>query len=174
MAYLEKEDVFLLEKGMTVYALIPEKFIYSNRKFSDELTSHNIDVDVLYTNEDVTRRNLKEEADEITSKIFKLFLDGGHTMTYQACKDFVETHINVEKSLKLATYKFEEGLFKVTSTALEGGGRAMFNDYYPDGWHVYAVRLIDGVCSTKKEDIVHFYQSGSFTATIKDIIPIKN
>ena len=174
MAYLQKEDVFLLEEGMTVYALIPEKFIYSNRRFSDELTSHNIDVDVLYTNEDVIGRNLKEEAAEITSSIFRLFLNGGHTMTYQACKDFVEEHIDVEEEVNLATYKFEGGLFKVTNTELEGGGRAMFNDYYPDGWHVHAVRLINGVPSTEKEDIVHFYQSGSFTATIRDIIPIKN
>jgi hypothetical protein len=172
MAYLEKEDVFLLEKGMTVYALIPEKFVYSNRPFSDELTSHNIDVDVLYTNEDVTRQNLKEEASEITSKIFRLFLDGGYSMTYQICKDFVEEHINVEKRLKLAIYKFEGGLFKVTSTALEGGGRG-HNDYYPDGWHVYAVRLINGVPSTEKEDIIHFYQSGSFTAMNREIKPIK-
>ena len=174
MAYLQKEDVFLLEKGMTVYALIPEKFIYSNRRFSDELTSHNIDVDVLYTNEEVIGRNLKEEADEITSSIFRLFLHGGHTITHQACKDFVEEHINVQEELKLVTYKFEGGLFKVTNTELEGGGRAMFNDYYPDGWHVHAVRLINGAPSTKKEDIIHFYQSGSFTATITDIIPIKN
>ena len=102
MAYLQKEDVFLLEEGMTVYALIPEKFVYSNRQFSNELTSHNIDVDVLYTNEDVIGRNLKEEADEITSSIFRLFLNGGHTMTYQACKDFVEEHIDKFIKTKLS------------------------------------------------------------------------
>jgi hypothetical protein len=173
MEYLQKEDVFLLEKGMTVYALIPEKFVFSNRPFSDDLTSHDVDVDIVYTNEEVTRRNIKEEANHISNQIFRLFLEKGYSMNFQACKEFTDAHINIDKQLCLQIFKFEGGLFKVTSTALEGGGRG-HNDYYPDGWHVYAVRLIDGIPSTEKEDIVHFYQSGAFTAMNREIKPINN
>jgi hypothetical protein len=174
MGYLQTGDVFLLEKGMTIYGLIPEKFVYSNKPFSDELTSHDIKVDVTYTNEEVTKRNVKEEANHISNQIFRLFLDNGYSINFEDCKKFTQAHIDVEKKLESYSFKFEGGLFKVTNTALEGGGRAMFNDYYPDGWHVHAVRLINELPSTKKEDIIHFYQSGSFTAMNEEIKPIEN
>lgn len=58
------------------------------------------------------------------------------------------------------------GRYVVYKTSFEGGGSAMFNDYYPDGHHVYCERLDDH--SVK----VDFYQSGAFTAVIKDIEPV--
>lgn len=173
MKYLQKDDLFMLEKGMVVYAMIPEKFVYTNRPFSDKLTTYNLEVDIIYTNEEVTRRNVKEEANHIANEIFKLFLNSGHSVTFKDCKDFTNTHINIEKKLSLSTFEFKGGMFKVTSTALDGGGMG-HNDHYPDGWHVYAVRLINGVPSKEQKDIIHFYQSGSFTAVNKNIKPIKN
>lgn len=173
MEYLQKDDVFLLEKGMMVYAMIPEKFVYSNRPFSDNLTTHNIEVDTIYTNEEVTRRNVKEEANHISNQIFRLFIDKGYAISFKACKDFTNTHIDVDQKLSLSTFKYEGGLFKVTSVTFDGGGRG-HNDYYPDGWHVHAVRLINGVPSTEKKDVIHFYQSGCFTAVNENIKAIKN
>ncbi len=59
------------------------------------------------------------------------------------------------------------GQYVVTETRMEGGGTAMFNDYYPNGWHVKAKKLdANGTYNDTAEEI-SFYQSGAFTAMIE-------
>lgn len=60
------------------------------------------------------------------------------------------------------------GRYVVTKTAFDGGGTVIFGpgDVYQDGHHVFCTSL-DG-----KERRVDFYQSGAFTAVIKDITPV--
>ena len=59
------------------------------------------------------------------------------------------------------------GKYIVTRTAYDGGGTGMgSNDVFPNGYHVFCVKADDRTIE------VDFYQSGCFTAMIKDIIPI--
>jgi hypothetical protein len=59
------------------------------------------------------------------------------------------------------------GKYIVYKTTFDGGGTGHgSNDIYPDGHHVFCLKSDD-------ENIkVDFYQSGCFTATIKDIEPV--
>jgi hypothetical protein len=59
--------------------------------------------------------------------------------------------------------------FVVEKADMQGGGRAMFNDYYPDGWHVTARRLNDDRSYNPKGEIIQFYQSGCFTTNIGEV-----
>ena len=64
-------------------------------------------------------------------------------------------------------FAYFAGKYIVVKTNSEGGGTGHGpHDVYPDGHRVYCVKADD---STVKVD---FYQTGSFTAMIKDIEPI--
>ena len=68
------------------------------------------------------------------------------------------------------------GRYVVTKTATDGGGTGHgANDVYPNGHHVWCKKLKEKglvfVYSTATVNI-EFYQSGHFTAMIKDIEPV--
>ena len=73
----------------------------------------------------------------------------------------------------LKTFVLEGGEFVVIKTSLDGGGTAHGQyDVYPDGHRVYCKKLKDG--KFDKDGIeVNFYQSGSFSAMIENITPIR-
>jgi len=105
---LEEGDVIELVEGYTVYADVPEHFLYSNRK-----------------------------------GIFKF----GHG----------EVTIRGELSYLAGTYI-------VYKTTMGGGGTAHGpGDIYPDGHHVFCIRLYDHTVR------VDFYQSGAFRALLPDV-----
>lgn len=54
---------------------------------------------------------------------------------------------------------------------MEGGGVAMFNDPYPDGWNIDAKRLSDKRYDPKGK-VIHFYQSGCFDTTVDKEIKV--
>lgn len=67
------------------------------------------------------------------------------------------------------------GRYIVTATGMQGGGTGHGpHDVYPDGHHVTAEKIpadgIDGIGQPRTK--VSFYQSGAFTAMIRDIRPI--
>ena len=65
-------------------------------------------------------------------------------------------------------FDYLAGKYIVVKTVSDGGGTGHgAHDVYPNGHHVYCVNADD------KNVKVDFYQSGSFTAMIKDINPIK-
>ena len=74
----------------------------------------------------------------------------------RGCWDLDDGLITIDKELD-----YFKGKYIVYKTSLDGGGRD-----YDDGHHVFC----------KKEDDpkleIHFYQTGSFTAMIKNIEPI--
>ena len=109
---LQVDDIIVLKEGMTVYADIPEHFVYSNRRGSFESTRHEVTI-------------------------------GGQ-------------------------FDYLAGKYIVTKTLKEGGGTGHGpHDIFPDGHHVFCEKIID------KKIKVDFYQSGCFTAMIKDITPIE-
>lgn len=75
------------------------------------------------------------------------------------------------KSIDIAAYDPSRGnaLFVVEEARMEGGGTAMFNDYYPDGWHVKARRLDSNRDYEPNGELIRFYQSGCFTTNIGDV-----
>lgn len=75
------------------------------------------------------------------------------------------------KSIDIAAYDPSRGnaLFVVEEARMEGGGTAMFNDYYPDGWHVKARRLGPNENYDSDGELIRFYQSGCFTTNIGDV-----
>lgn len=52
--------------------------------------------------------------------------------------------------------------YVVYKTLMDGGGTAMYNDYYPDGHHVYAQRLHNNKWDEDGPKI-DFYQTGCFS-----------
>lgn len=61
------------------------------------------------------------------------------------------------------------GEYIVTKTNTQGGGYGHGNmDYYPNGWHITAVKLKDGAYDPDGQ-VITFYQSGAFTAMNEDV-----
>jgi hypothetical protein len=59
--------------------------------------------------------------------------------------------------------------FVVEETGMTGGGKAMFNDEYPDGWEITARRLKGSGAYDEKGELIRFYQSGCFNCMIKKV-----
>jgi hypothetical protein len=156
---LKEGDVIYLENGMKVYTEIPEKFVYGNKKNSNEKTRHEAIVGEVITNDtDIS----KDKADLIKDIIGDFDFRLGVHLTKAEAQAMVESKV---KTPKAKTFCLEGGEFLVVKTKFEGGGTAMFNDRYTDGHHVFCKKLnIDGTYEDSIE--VDFYQSGSFTAMI--------
>ena len=78
---------------------------------------------------------------------------------------FKLTHYNITLSQK---FDYLMGKYIVCSTSFSGGGTGHGpHDVYPDGHHVFCVKADD------RNVRVDFYQTGCFTAMIKDIEPIE-
>ena len=95
----------------------------------------------------------------------------GHSVYADVPKHFVYANkkgcydLTHERVIVGGELSYLAGKYIVTKTCMEGGGPS-YDGGYPDGHHVYCV-------SADNEDRkIDFYQSGSFTAMIKDIKPI--
>ena len=107
---LKEGDVITIKEGHTVYADIPEHFVYANKRGCFDLTHSKVVI--------------------------------GEQLGYLA------------------------GKYIVSKTSFDGGGTGHgAGDVYSDGHHVFCIK-------EDKSQKVDFYQSGSFTAMIKDIEPI--
>lgn len=111
MELLQEGDIIELGGGQTVYATLPQHFLYANRKGVFDVVSH--------------------------------------------------------EEIKIAgELSYLAGRYVVYKTAKTGGGSRGPGDTYPSGHHVWCEQLSD------RDRKVDFYQTGSFTAMIKDIVPI--
>ena len=61
----------------------------------------------------------------------------------------------------------DTGTYVVVSTGTSGGGTAMFNDRYPNGYSVVARELKEGEWDPEGK-LIQFYQSGAFCTLIKN------
>lgn len=159
--FLKEGDVFHLKNGMKVYAEIPKKFVYENRKLSNETTSHDIVVGKIVENNVDVSNDVKKLAQDIVDKFsFRL----GYKLSISDALAYIQSTIKLSKS---EIFVIEEGEFVVIRTSYEGGGTGMGpHDVYPDGHRVYCKKLKDGKYDADGIEI-NFYQSGCFTAIIE-------
>jgi hypothetical protein len=115
-----------------------------------------------------------------------ILLQQGHTVYTEIPNHFIYSNrVGDFKNCSLTEVKIGELNFKgidtsfligkyiVVKTTNTGGGVCGHgtNDYYPNGHHVICEKITDK--TTSKDSIkVSFYQTGCFTAMIKDIKPI--
>lgn len=157
---LKVGDVINLTDGMKVYAMIPEMFVYSNRKTSRELTKEVVTIGKIYKN----NTNIDKDINNLISDIIEEFNSRGFSISEEDVREFVLSKI---KQPEEETFSIHGGEFIVIKTLLDGG-----SDYYPDGHRVYCQKLNNG--SYDEDAIeVNFYQTGCFTAMIEDIKPVR-
>ena len=161
---LKEGDVIVLEKGMKVYGLIPEMFIYSNRKTSDELVNHDIVVGQVYENDTEIEKSIVG----VVNNVHAAFEHEGFKIELSKVSTFVRGNIPQPTPQR---YALSTGKFVVVKTSFEGGSHGTRDDY-PDGHRVYCKRLrFDGKYEPEGE-AVNFYQSGCFSAMIEEIEPV--
>ncbi len=161
---LQKGDIIRLEKGMRIYADIPESCYFENMPFSDKICHTDITIGNVYHRQ--TEVSKKELVSSVFNKIKYLI-----PVTEEQVSGFVES-LNLDFSKKSFDTSVFEGEYEVTRAERNGGGSQLAMcgrglDTYPDGWHVYCQKVND-------PDVkVDFYQTGCFTAMIEDITPIR-
>jgi hypothetical protein len=163
---LEKGDVFKIEHGMRIIAVVPEKFFIGNRKFSNKKCSHDIFVGKLY----VTNINVEPATNRIINSVMEAFKSEGAVVSLKDATQFVE---DILPKVNNDSFCFQEGFFVVTETKMDGGGTGHGpHDIYPDGHHVFAQRLNEDGTYNEHGEKINFYQSGSFTTCIEEDIPV--
>lgn len=99
-----------------------------------------------------------EQGMKIGAKVPKHFCFSNRVGDYELC------HYTFTVANQFAYFA---GKYVVTHTALDGGGTGHGpHDVYPNGHHVHCINL------DNPNLVIDFYQSGCFTHTIKDIVPI--
>lgn len=168
--FLEIGDVISIQKGMKVYANLPEKFIYMNRPLSDKLQQTDICVGQIRKNDisDWVRRKK-----HITEGINERFEWEIGVAPKEAIDAFVEQVFPQPTQESFNTGCFA-GEYVVIATSLSGSSSNSLNpnNSYSDGHHVSCKKLKDGAFDPQGEEI-NFYQSGSFTAMIRNIQPVR-
>ena len=160
--FLQKNDVINLEKGTRVYAKIPEKFVFENRRASNNLTKTEITIGEVYNN----KVNINKIMERILERIKDSFMyEIGMNINQQKAEDFITSSLNSYKFETFDTSMFI-GEYCVIETSMTGGSYAQGYDYYPDGYMVRCKKLKDGLVDENGIE-VSFYQSGSFTVVIK-------
>jgi hypothetical protein len=166
---LQTGDVIEIKKGMKVYAKLLEKFIYAGHYASEKFAQ----TDIRVGDEKTSSFEIDKVKESLVVKIQEAF---GRTLSLQventAIESFVEPMLLGFKTETFDTQVYE-GEYVVTKTELSGGGSG-HNDTFPDGHHVFCQKLNNGLFDKEGLEI-HFYQTGSFTVTIKkdEIQPIR-
>ena len=156
MELLQPGNIIKLEIGMRVYANIPEYAIFSERRFSTYPVKRAITIGEQFSNPNLTREAVIEEI----QKHPYFFL--GNNLSYSDINSFPDRiHFDFE------THKYDTSIFagkyEVCNCLYDG---ASVVDINTKGWHVFCQKLSDP--STQ----VEFYQTGVFTAMIREIKPI--
>jgi len=151
------QEVFL-EKNYPVWAQIAEKYVFVNRPFSEEVTTASIRLGILYTTDEIAKRDIKEEANHIANIIWNAFFPYYHVVKFEVCKKFVEDNIDINKKLESTKFTLSEGWFIITEIVFHhettgynyhpayhsykairknGVDEIEFNnwEYYNDKWH---------------------------------------
>ena len=151
---LQKDDIFQLEKGMNIYAFVPEKFIFVNAPFSEKFHEHAICVGQFL------RKRIPDK-DKMIDEIQKLLDTHMHLeLSDEQIESFIES-----LNLNFGAEEFDTSVFlgeyRVYKAEYNGG-----KHHAPDGWHVYCYKVDDPNVA------IHFYQTGYFTAINPNIQPI--
>jgi hypothetical protein len=166
--FLSVGDVFVLEKGMRVYANVPERFVYFNHPFSMKQENTDITVGEIYRSDEVCAeinvgKLTKRIGEDIQSSTGE-FLPCDFEHIRDVIERIIRRNSNLPKTFDTSIFL---GKYVVESTSYSGGGTGMGGrDVYSDGHHVYARKLTVSNKFTPKGICVNFYQTGSFTAMI--------
>lgn len=168
--FLEVGDVIELKVGMKIYASIPEKFIFSNKPLSNESRTTDIRIGEIRKN---NISDWEEKTFRLTRSIKEEFERKFGVAPQEAIDTFVKEHVPKVTQETFNTSYFV-GQYVVIETSLTGGSRDSCNpnNHYPDGHRVVCQKLKDGKFDPQGETI-SFYQSGSFTAMIEAITPLR-
>ena len=151
---LQENDIFRLEKGMNVYAFVPEKFVFVNSPFSEKLNEHAICIGL-------PLKKRVPNKDEMIIQIQQLLGTHMHLETStEQVERFIES-LNLNFSVEEFDTSVFMGEYRVYKAAWNGGKHDG-----PDGWHVYCHKVDDPNVA------IHFYQTGYFTVMNSDIKPI--
>ncbi len=151
---LQRGDTIRLEKGMKVYANVPERYLWT--PFSKESKRTDVIIGKVYKRNVPT---LNEIISKVHSEVKSII-----PITYGDAENFVNG-----LNLDLADDSFDASIFEGEYNvyfALSDGGRSTHDGGYPNGWHVFCQKKDDPQIE------VDFYQSGCFTAMIPEIKPI--
>lgn len=166
---LQRGDIINLEKGMTVYAEIPEKFYFCNTPFSSNLYKCDVNIGRTYIKEAVSKEELEEAISKrLTEKIINFFRIS--SISPELISNFSKDLIK-KSNLNLSKETFDSSVFAgkyIVDYAFSDGGGSTHDGGYPSGHHVFCHKIDDPSIS------VDFYQTGCFTAMIPDITPINN
>ena len=155
---LKEGDVIRLEKGVTVYASLPENLVYRGAPFSEKIVRAKVELGEILCREEQT-----EEA--VMAQVVDALKKRG---SYDAAEaDSIQ--VKTAERLVFDTSSLV-GEYKVISTTCDGGGTQngpnARGERYPDGHHVFCKKTSEPYTE------VDFYQTGCFTAMIVDIEPI--
>ena len=159
---LQKGDIINLEEGMTVYAEIPEKFLFINTPFSSKLHKGKIKIGTVLSKAVISKEAIIEDI----TKSIRHSSCYGISISKEQVSAFVET-LNID----LSEEKFDTSIFAgkyIVDYVCNDGGGSSSDGGYPSGHHVFCHKIEDISIS------VNFYQTGCFTAMIPDITPINN
>lgn len=165
---LRTGDVINIQKGKKVYVNILEKFVYRNRPFSNEMIQAEIIVGTVLNN----FINIEETKETFMSAIqdeFQLRL--GKQADENIINSLVEDTLRSYTPETFDTSSLE-GEYVVVNTKTESGAGYGRMNIYPDGHHVFAKKLKDGVYDEQGEEI-SFFQSGCINPSIKDISSVR-
>jgi hypothetical protein len=106
ISHLTTGDVIYLNKGVKVYAKIKEKFIYTNRWLSDELTNAEIYIGKLYK-ADVEDSFIADEGEYVVFKTEKYCADqfSGYSNTNQIFCKKLKNDIYDENGQEVSFYQ---------------------------------------------------------------------
>ncbi|WPS85658.1 hypothetical protein SMD22_00975 (plasmid) [Brevibacillus halotolerans] len=160
--FLQTGDVVEIQKGMSVFVSIPEKFVFANKRGSNKIVNHVIKIGpILDTSVDVEK--VKKQ---IVNGIQESF---DFRVGMQVEKDKIESFVSsiLEGfSKELFDTNSLIGEYVVIHTELSGGGFGHgIYDEYPDGHKVKCKKLKDGHFDPNGIE-VSFYQSGCFSNMI--------
>ena len=151
---LQKDDIFRSEKGMNVYAFVPEKFVFVNAPFSEKLKEHAICIGSPLNKRIPSKENMIAEIQKLLDTHIHLELSDEQILS------FIES-----LNLNFSAEKFDTSVFlgeyRVSKADWDGGQHDG-----PDAWHVYCEKVNDSNVT------VHFYQTGYSTVINHNIQPI--
>lgn len=164
---LQRGDIINLENGMTVYAEIPEKFYFYKSQFSSKLCKVAVNIGTTYIKKAVSEDDILKK---IRNNITSTGIFGIYNIPSELISSFSKDLIK-KLNLNLSEETFDSSVFAgkyVVDYAFSDGGGSSSDGGYPSGHHVFCHKIDDPSIS------VDFYQTGYFTAMIKDITPINN
>ena len=164
---LRKGDLVRLERGMEIWAKVPQNAYFSNRQFSTMVSEQAIVIGRVY------RQKGKSEA-ELVDLVFNQI---SHIIpvSIEQVKALVQS-LHLDYSEKRFDSSIFCGVYMVDQTRLSGGDSVEQDDpdYYqgrnhlPEGWRVYCHKV------DNPDITVNFFQTGRFHGVIPGIHPMND